>query len=98
MSAPPFPVAPPAPAPAAASPDVPTLSIYRLSVAQYHAMIQAGILTDDDPVELIRGWLVLKMPKYAPHRVCTRKVRRNLERVVPSGWYAEAQEPVTLTD
>jgi Uma2 family endonuclease len=74
------------------------MPIYRLSVAQYHAMIQTGILTDDDPVELIRGWLVLKMPKHPPHRVCTRKVRRNLERVLPPGWYAEAQEPVTLTD
>jgi Uma2 family endonuclease len=74
------------------------MPIYRLSVAQYHAMIQAGILKDDDPVELIRGWLVLKMPKHAPHRVSTRKVRRNLERVLPSGWYAESQDPVTLTD
>ena len=98
MSAPPIPVAPPSAAPVAASPDLPTLPIYRLSVAQYHAMIQTGILTDDDPVELIRGWLVPKMPKHPPHRVCTRKVRRNLERVLPSGWYAEAQELVTLTD
>ena len=48
---------------------VPTEPIWRLSVAQYHQMIQAGILTDDDPVELLEGWLVPKMPKNPPHRV-----------------------------
>ena len=37
--------------------------IWRLSVDQYHAMIQAGILTEDDPVELLEGWLVTKMSK-----------------------------------
>ena len=40
---------------------VPSEPIWRLSVAQYHAMIQSGILTDDDPVELLEGWLVVKM-------------------------------------
>src|SRR5688572_21709837 len=37
--------------------DVP---IYRLTVEQYHAMGRAGILTEDDPVELLEGWLVQK--------------------------------------
>jgi len=39
---------------------VPTDVIWRFSVAQYHVMIQAGILTEDDPVELLEGWLVTK--------------------------------------
>ena len=42
---------------------VPTDVIWRLSVDQYHAMIQTGILTEDDPVELLEGWLVTKMSK-----------------------------------
>jgi hypothetical protein len=46
---------------------VPTEPIYRLSVAQYHAMGEHGILTEDDPVELLEGWLVQKMTKYRPH-------------------------------
>ena len=37
--------------------------IWRFSVDQYHAMIQAGILTEDDPVELLEGWLVTKCPR-----------------------------------
>jgi hypothetical protein len=36
-------------------PAVPTEPIWRLSVDRYHEMIRAGILTDDDPVELLEG-------------------------------------------
>jgi len=31
-------------------PAVPTEPVWRFTVAQYHQMIRAGILTDDDPV------------------------------------------------
>jgi Uma2 family endonuclease len=79
----------------AAVPDVP---IYRLTVAQYHAMARAGILTEDDPVELLEGWLVWKMTKQKPHSIATRRVRRALERLVVSGWYVDSQEPITTPD
>src|SRR5689334_15849126 len=82
---------------APASSDVPTLPIYRLSVEQYHAMIQHGILTPEDRVELIHGWLVPKMGQNPPHRVSVGKVRRALERILPADWYADSQMPVTFT-
>ncbi len=74
---------------------VPSEPIYRLSVAQYHDMIRTGILTEDDPVELLDGWLVPKMPKNPSHRVATRLTQKGLERVVPAGWYVDSQEPIT---
>lgn len=77
---------------------VPTSLIWRLSVDQYDAMIQAGILTDDDPVELLDGWLALKTPKTPPHRVVTPLIRQALERLVPVGWYVNTQEPITMAD
>ena len=79
---------------AAVPPDV----IWRLSVDQYHAMIHTGILTDDDPVELLEGWLVAKMPKNPPHRAVTRLIRQVLERLVPAEWYVDSQEPITTDD
>ncbi len=79
---------------AAEPPDV----IWRLSVDQYHAMIHMGILTDDDPVELLEGWLVAKMPKNPPHRAVTRLIRQVLERLVPAEWYVDSQEPITTDD
>jgi Uma2 family endonuclease len=76
-------------------PAVPTDPVYRLSVAQYHRMIDAGILTENDPVELLEGWLIAKMPKKRRVTVATRRMRKLLEGVLPPGWLVESQEPIT---
>ena len=39
------------------------MPVCRLGVEQYEEMIRAGIITEDDPVELLDGWLVPKMAK-----------------------------------
>ncbi len=80
------------------APAVPHDPIWRLSVQQYHEMIRAGILTDDDQVELLEGWLIYKMPKKPQHRIATRLTQKALEAIVPAGWYVDAQEPITLAD
>ena len=77
---------------------IPTDVIWRFSVEQYHAMIHADILTEDDPVELLEGWLVTKMSKNPKHRVATRLVRQALESVISPGWYVDSQEPLTTAD
>lgn len=77
---------------------IPTEPIGRLSVAHYHAMVQAGILTDDDPIELLEGWLVVKMTKNPPHRVVTGLIRQALEHILSNGWYVDSQEPITTGD
>ncbi|MEG4986186.1 Uma2 family endonuclease [Microcoleus sp. BR0-C5] len=77
---------------------IPNDLILRLSIEQYHAIIKAGILTDDDSVELLEGWLVFKRPKNPPHPVTTRLVRTALENILPAGWYVDSQEPITLSN
>ncbi|BAZ15977.1 hypothetical protein NIES4071_78500 [Calothrix sp. NIES-4071] len=77
---------------------IPTEPIWRFSVFAYHEMIRLGILTSDDPVELLEGWIIEKMPKNPPHRVANKLVRDALEQIVPIGWYVDAQEPITLED
>jgi len=72
--------------------------IWRLSVDQYHAMIQAGILTEDDPVELLEGWLVTKMSKNPRHTFVTQLARDVVASLLPPGWYVNGQEPVTTKD
>ena len=74
---------------------VPTEPVWRFTVEQYHEMIRAGILTEDDPVELLEGWLVPKMPKNPPHRVVTRLTQKALDRILPPGWDVGVQDPVT---
>jgi hypothetical protein len=72
--------------------------LWRLSIEQYHAMIRVGILTADDPVELLGGLLVQKMSKNPPHRVATGLTREALGRLAPTGWYVDSQEPVTMEE
>lgn len=72
--------------------------IFRLTVDQYHELIRSGKLTDDDPVELLEGILVFKMPNKTPHATATRMARRTIEPFLPPGWFYDSQEPVTLAD
>lgn len=77
---------------------VPTDLVWRLNLDQYHAMIDAGILTEDDPVELLDGLLVPKRPSKPSHRLATGLVREALEHFVPDGWYVDSQEPITTAE
>lgn len=73
------------------------LPVFPLSVEQYHAMLDHGILNEDDCVELLDGVIVQKLTIYPPHRISTRATRQALERVIPKEWYADGQAPLTLT-
>ncbi|HEY0009826.1 MAG TPA: Uma2 family endonuclease, partial [Tepidisphaeraceae bacterium] len=72
------------------------ISLYRLSVAQYHAMIQHGLLTSDDKVELIEGLLIPKMPKNPPDRICNERLGRAIRKMDLGQWSFQKQEPITL--
>ena len=76
-------------------PEFPSEPILRFSVEQYHGMIQAGILTEEN-VELLEGWLVNKRSKNPPHTLCTEALRDLLEKLTPEGWFVRCQEPITL--
>ncbi len=79
---------------AVAPPDL----VWRLGIDQYHEMIRAGILTEDDPVELLDGCLVPKMPKNPPHTLANGLTHEAITRLLPAGWFADSQEPITTED
>src|SRR5262245_56988897 len=92
---PPLAIASPAAAKSDADDGITVDSLYRLSIAQYHAMIREGLLTEADPVELLEGLLVCQMSKNLPHIVATELLQRGLSRVVPEGWSVSMQNPLT---
>jgi Uma2 family endonuclease len=77
---------------------MPKEPVWRLRVEQYRQMVQFGILTEDDPVELLEGWIIQKMPKNPPHRLVNKLIRNALEQIVPLGWSVDTQEPIILED
>ncbi len=70
----------------------------KFTVAEYHQMIQAGVLAEDDRVELIEGWIVAKMPHNPPHDSGVNNARQRIERLLPAGWETRIQSAITLPD
>lgn len=69
---------------------------YPLDLDRYHKMVAEGILGKDDRLELLGGWLVTKMSINPPHQTSLRKVRWELNRIVPRGWFADQDCPISL--
>jgi Uma2 family endonuclease len=75
----------------------PGLMPYRLTVDQYEAMAEAGILTEHDRLELIEGLLVKKMTKKPDHSAGSESSWRAIHRLLPAGWHVRIEKPVRIT-
>ncbi len=73
-------------------------STARFSVTRYQRMIETGIITPDDRVELLENYVVLKMPTNPPHAGTIRLVTPILMRALPAGWSLSVQLTVSLPD
>lgn len=69
----------------------------RFSVAEYHKLIEIGILTEDDNLELLDGYLVHKMSRNPPHDACLQLIQETLPRLLPTGWCLRMQSAITLS-
>jgi hypothetical protein len=72
--------------------------LWRVSVERYHEMIETGLITKDDRLELIEGFLVEKMSIKPLHAFVTETVRETLAAVIPDGFFVSAQQPITTDD
>lgn len=57
-------------------------------------MLEAGILSEDEPLELLEGELVLVSPQDPKHVVATEKIRRELERVAGAHLHTRMHSPI----
>ncbi|MSP03311.1 MAG: Uma2 family endonuclease [Acetobacteraceae bacterium] len=69
-----------------------------LTVAEYHRMGEAGILTKDDRVELIEGQLIAMSPIGSAHSGTVNTLTRLLVQVVGDRGVVAVQNPVQLDD
>src|SRR5438876_1584935 len=71
---------------------------HRLSVEQYHRMIEAGILREGEKVELLEGLLGEKMPHNPPASQSIIRLTRLWGKLLPSDWVLQVQLPITTAD
>jgi len=69
---------------------------HRFSVDEYHQLIELGILTEDDDIELLDGLLVQKMSRRPPHDMCIDLFREAITRLLPLGYMPRCQQAITL--
>jgi Uma2 family endonuclease len=73
-------------------------SPWRFTVEDYHHMAEAGILCEDDPVELIDGEIIQMSPIGGPHVTCVRKLTHLLVSRLDQGVFVNIQGPVRLSE
>jgi Uma2 family endonuclease len=97
MNAPTFPVVQEADQRLPLVPTMPEEPVLPLTVEAYHALLQAGILQSGDPVELLEGFLVLKMTRGPRHEAARRRLRRLLEKLISDQFFIDEQGAFTTT-
>ena len=70
----------------------------RFSVPEYHRLTEIGVLTEDDNLELIEGYLVLKMSRNPPHDCSIQLTSGAITTANPNGWCLRVQCAITLAD
>jgi len=70
----------------------------RFTVDEYHRMAEAGILTEDERVELLDGWIVPMSPIGSPHAGCVNRLTRLLTGLLRDSAVVSVQNPVVLND
>ena len=84
--------------PAPLLPEYPPTPVRRFTVDEYHRLIETGILKSGDPYELIRGWIVPKIPISPTHSTVVRLLDKRLQRLVGDAIVVSVQQPITTDD
>ena len=68
----------------------------RMTLLEYHRLIEIGFYSTEDRIELLDGYVVQKMPQNDPHAVCISLIPDELLKAIPSEWTVRSQLPITL--
>ncbi len=95
------------PQPCVIPPDAPRylgmLEIWPLTLAQYQQMIRTAIIGEDDPVEMMAGYLIAKDRGRGPgmgagpqHSLSVSRLLRRIIQAVPPPWVHRCQDPIEI--
>ena len=91
-------VSPTTGAPSSPAAIIPTDHLFRLTTAQYGRMIEAGVLGESDPVELLDGFLVEHMSRNESHDSRLSHITRMLRSMLPKEWMDRGQMALNLSE
>jgi Uma2 family endonuclease len=77
---------------------IPRLPVHRFTIAEYHQMIEAGILNEDENVELLEGLIVPKMSRKPPHDGVLGMLDDDIRSILPKKWKVRIQCAITTAD
>ncbi len=71
------------------------LTMKQFSVAEYHKLIEIGVLKSGEPYELLEGWIVKKLPINPAQASSIRKLAASLMTRFHPEWVVSVQLPIT---
>jgi Uma2 family endonuclease len=79
-------------------PALPPFPVRRFSVQEFQQMAAVGILTEQDDVELLEGWITPKMIHNPPHDLVVGLVDDALRARLPDAWKLRTQSAIVTED
>ncbi|MCI0703110.1 MAG: Uma2 family endonuclease, partial [Planctomycetia bacterium] len=79
-------------------PGVPPLPVHRFTVDEYHKLIETGMISENDRVELLNGWIVAKMPINPPHNSAVNRLMKAFLSITGPDGVVRIQQPITTSD
>jgi len=74
------------------------VAVRHFNVAEYYQMARAGVLTEDERVELVRGEIVAMSPIGSRHAACVSRFDMRLQRWARERFVVRIQNPIRLDD
>ena len=66
------------------------------TVSEYYRMAEAGIISEDDRVELIEGEVITMSPTGSLHSACVKRLNKLLNKIIDPTVLVGVQDPIRL--
>ena len=76
----------------------PQVKNFRFNISQYHQMSEAGILSENDQVELINGEIIEMSPIGRRHTACVNRLNSVFSQLLGKKVIIAVQNPITLNN
>jgi hypothetical protein len=70
--------------------------VRRFTLAEYHTLIEVGVLKPGDPYELLNGVIKYKMPQNTPHASTASKLEKRFWKLLPDEFLLRTQKPISI--